>query len=257
MRGLAAVDHDLCAIHEGEFVGRHHQCRGRDLFGTREPMGDRDIRLRPDRHRRFPDRIRRVHHAGRPSSSMRPSSRMYFASPPSDLISLSTSAPRSVRRPQNATLPPSAANIFAATAPMPDVAPVIRMTLFLNRARPSTKTCGPFLEPTIAPALTAPAANPATPATAPVSRLRRLAADSVAMGLSCGYHNCSLNIYGFERNHKPDSAGKVAFKTCRGYESPWSRKKCAGRLRSGLSESLRDRVRSAARRSSRRPKNCS
>jgi hypothetical protein len=118
---------------------------------------------------------------------MRTSARMYFASPPSDLISLSTSAPRSVRRPQNATLPPSAANIFAATAPMPEVAPVIRMTLFLKRARPSTRICGPFLDPTIAPALTAPATNPATPAAAPVRRLRRLAADSLAMGPSCGY----------------------------------------------------------------------
>src|SRR3984893_19317931 len=106
---------------------------------------------------------------------------MYLASPPSALMLLSACAPRSVGRRQNATLPPSAANISAAAAPMPDVAPVIRMTLFLNRARPSTTTRGPFGEPRTAPAPTAPAAKPATPATAPVSRRRRLGTESLAL----------------------------------------------------------------------------
>jgi hypothetical protein len=91
------------------------------------------------------------------------------------LISFSTAPPRSVRRPQNATLPPSAANIFAATAPMPEVAPVISTTLFLNRARPSTTTCGPFFGADDRCGTRCACRKAGTLAMAPVSRLRRLA----------------------------------------------------------------------------------
>jgi len=40
-RGRSAAVHDnLSAVHEGEFVGRHHQRRSGDFLGTREPIGD-------------------------------------------------------------------------------------------------------------------------------------------------------------------------------------------------------------------------
>src|SRR4029077_3139496 len=78
---------------------------------------------------------------------------------------VSTSWPRFVRRPQKATLPPSAAKASAAARPMPEVAPVMATTLPWKRRRPGAGGTGADLG---GRATATPAAKPATrPAAAP------------------------------------------------------------------------------------------
>src|SRR5258707_3305540 len=87
-----------------------------------------------------------------------------------------------MRRPQKATLPPSAAKASAAARPMPEVAPVMATTLPSKRRRPGVGGSGADLggRATATPAAS-PANNPATAPSVVEPRMRRrLGAGEVA-----------------------------------------------------------------------------